>query len=210
LGIARIGDEIYVTMAGANQIWRMAAEADEIAPLVGSGHLARVDGTVSDAALAQPVGLATDGQMLYVADSQSNTVRLVTLGPDGQIGTVAGGDVLDFGDRDGEAEAARMQHPQGIAWADGALYVADTYNNKIKRLDPVTSRLETYVGSGQAGSVDGDDPTIVRFDGPSDLSAAGGMLYVADTNSHAIRVVDLKTRRVTTLAITGLDHSAAP
>ncbi|MCH9022304.1 MAG: alkyl hydroperoxide reductase, partial [Planctomycetes bacterium] len=96
---------------------------------------------------------------------------------------------------------ARLQHPLGVAYdSDGILYVADTYNNKIKRLDLTKRRIETFAGSGQEGRTDGvaDEAS---FDEPAGMSIAGGKIYVADTNNHLIRVVDLKSKKVSTFMI---------
>jgi hypothetical protein len=80
--------------------------------------------------------------------------------------------------------------------------VADTYNNKIKRVSPKDRSSETFVGSGENGMRDGDRATL---DEPGGVSVAFGKLYIADTNNHLIRVADLKTRRVETLQINGLE-----
>ena len=86
----------------------------------------------------------------------------------------------------------------GIACDNVDLYVADTYNNKIKRVRLQDGSAETFLGTGEAGIADGDRP---EFYGPAGLSVANGMLYIADTNNHAIRVADLRTGRVDTLRI---------
>jgi hypothetical protein len=164
------------------------------------------------AALAQPSGLATNGVQLYVADSEISCVRMVSLDPDGgeaRVATLAGGDLFQFGDRDGRGDAARLQHPLGVAWVpDGALgggliYVADTYNHKVRWLDPTTRDLTTFAGGGASGNQDGPAGEA-RFAEPSGLSYARGRLYVADTNNHAIRVVALAEGAVSTLTIPGL------
>jgi hypothetical protein len=111
-----------------------------------------------------------------------------------------GRSLFEFGDRDGTGSAARLQHPLGIAWSEGLLYVADSYNHKIKEIDPVQDKVRTLLGDGQSG--DRDDPP--RFFEPGGLSVAGETLYVADTNNHRIRQVDLKSSKVATLEIAGL------
>ena len=111
-----------------------------------------------------------------------------------------GRSLFEFGDRDGTGSAARLQHPLGIAWSEGLLYVADSYNHKIKEVDPATDKAQTLLGDGSPG--DRDDPP--RFFEPAGLSIAGATLYVADTNNHRIRKVDLKTQKVSTLEIAGL------
>jgi YVTN family beta-propeller protein len=97
-------------------------------------------------------------------------------------------------------QAALLQHALGVAFHDGKLYVADTYNDKIKTIDPTTREVKTVFGGGKAGWFTG--PT---FSEPAGLSIAGGKLYVADTNAHRIRVVDLATKQVSTLALKGVE-----
>src|SRR5262249_61397741 len=106
-------------------------------------------------------------------------------------------------------DLARLQHPLGVAWVPvgvpggGSVYVADTFNHKIRRLDPATRDLQSFSGKGVPGDEDGT-PLMARFREPGGLSYAKGRLFVADTNNHAIRVLTLPSGQVTTLAIAGL------
>jgi DNA-binding beta-propeller fold protein YncE len=93
----------------------------------------------------------------------------------------------------------RLQHALGVVYHDGKLYVADTYNSKIKVLDPVTRTCKTFLG----GEPEGWLATRLFYE-PGGLSHAAGKLYVADTNAHRIRVVDLKTKQVSTLKLQGV------
>src|SRR5207249_7490894 len=102
---------------------------------------------------------------------------------------------------DGVGPKVRLQHALGVAVKDGKLYVADTYNSKIKIIDPATQECKTFVGEP------GGWLSASTFNEPGGLSFAGNKLYIADTNGHRIRVVDLATREVTTLALAGV---AAP
>jgi DNA-binding beta-propeller fold protein YncE len=134
-------------------------------------------------------------------------VRAVPYDPNGKAETLVGltGTLFDFGDTDGAGRDVRLQHPLDVAWADGKLYVADTYNNKIKVIDVERRTCRTLAGTGKAGNADGNKGGAATFNEPAGISAAGGKLYVADTNSHLIRVVDLAgSNRVTTLKIEGL------
>jgi DNA-binding beta-propeller fold protein YncE len=118
------------------------------------------------------------------------------------------GTLFDFGDVDGAGSNVRLQHPLGVAWAEGKLYVADTYNNKIKTIDVAGRTCRSVAGTGKAGNLDAEQGASAQFNEPAGISAANGRLYVADTNNHAIRVVELLApNRVTTLKIEGL---AAP
>jgi DNA-binding beta-propeller fold protein YncE len=101
---------------------------------------------------------------------------------------------------DGVGDAVRLQHPLGLAFANGTLYVADTYNHKIKRCDPATQRVTSWLGSGVPGHRDGKAEEA-QFSEPGGLSFADGKLYVADTNNHAIRVCDVTSGKVRTLEI---------
>ncbi len=161
----------------------------------GSGRENIVDGSLSSAQFAQPSGLATDGQHLFVADSEVSGVRSITLNSPHRVGTIVGTGLFNFGDRDGVGEAVRLQHCLGLAFSDGKLYIADTYNNKIKVCDPRTKTVASLVGMTRRGATD-DPPT---FNEPGGLSVAGSTLYVADTNNHQIRSIDLGTKAVKTL-----------
>jgi DNA-binding beta-propeller fold protein YncE len=156
---------------------------------------------------AQPSGLTSDGHLLFVADSEGSTVRSVPLDGRGEVQTLVGltGTLFDFGDADGTGRDVRLQHPLDVAWANGKLYVADTYNNKIKVIDPAARSCRTLAGSGKPGRVDALAGTDATFDEPTGLSAANGKLYVADTNNHAIRIVELAApHRVSTLKLKGI------
>jgi DNA-binding beta-propeller fold protein YncE len=122
-----------------------------------------------------------------------------------QVRRLVGRGLFDFGDVDGVAGQARLQHPLGIAatTADSAsvVYVADTYNDKLKRLDPMTRQVTSWTG-GEAGHEDGD-LGMARFWEPSGLSLAGTRLYVADTNNHAVRLINVDAGTVRTLDIAG-------
>ncbi|MBV8074953.1 MAG: hypothetical protein JO284_01045, partial [Planctomycetaceae bacterium] len=111
-----------------------------------------------------------------------------------------------FGDVDGQGDEVRLQHDLGLASGNGKLYIADSYNNKIKVCDPTTRTVETLAGSRHPG----DDDASGRFYQPGGLSLAGSNLYVADTNNSKVRVIDLKTKQVRTLELEGLQPPAPP
>jgi len=197
---------LYIAMAGPHQLWQMNPKTGGIAPYAGSGREARIDGPLAQAALAQPSGITSDGKKLFFADSEVSSIRSADLGLNGQVDTIVGEDLFEYGDRDGKGSTVRLQHPLGVAYHDGWLYVADTYNNKIKRVSPKDRTSETFAGTGENGMRDGDRATLNE---PGGVSVASGKLYVADTNNHLIRIIDLKTRRVETLQIKGLEKLRA-
>jgi hypothetical protein len=146
--------------------------------------------------------LAFDGDWLFVADSEGSSIRAVPLDPRMTVRTVVGtsslasGRLFTFGDRDGAASQALLQHPLGVAHHQGDLYVADTYNNKIKRitLDATPIVVESLALPESL------------LDEPGGLSVGDGVLVVADTNHHRIIEIDLRSPGdATELAITGLE-----
>jgi len=198
-----VGRTLYIAMAGPHQIWKVDLDKQETSTFAGSGREARKDGLLLDAAFAQPSGLASDGKHLYVADSESNIIRSIEF-ETGLVTTLVGGDLFDFGDVDGVGNDVRLQHPLGlVAYGDHVL-IADTYNHKIKELDPETRTVKSLFGNGP-GQLDGSASSFYE---PGGLSIANDKLYIADTNNHAIRVVDLKTKTTATLRINGLQPPA--
>ncbi|MCC7145947.1 MAG: redoxin domain-containing protein [Phycisphaeraceae bacterium] len=192
--------KLYVAMAGSHQLWQVNLVTLEAAPWVGSGVEGLQDGAASMAELAQPSGLATDGERIFFLDSEASALRLVNLAGGQEVTTLVGHGLFEFGDRDGAGGEALLQHPLGVLYRDGAVWVADTYNHKIKRFDLATGRMTTELGTGQAGMADGS-PQEAQFNEPSGLAYAGGCVYIADTNNHAIRVYDLKFQEVRTLTL---------
>ncbi len=204
-------------MAGPHQIWRMKLDGTAIGVYAGNGREDIIDGPLAPrrpyqlgfSSFAQPSGLASDGQWLYVADCEGSSIRAVPLDSSKRVRTVVGtaelprARLFTFGDVDGVPPQVRLQHPLCVAFYRQKLYVADTYNHKIKTVDPASGETRTLAGTGQAGR--GDDPA--EFNEPAGLSAAGGKLFVADTNNHLIRVIDLdEGNRVSTLPLTAISR----
>jgi hypothetical protein len=198
-----IGDgTLYIAMAGPHQIWSLDFDTNMIQPLIGSGREGLQDGLFQDAQLAQPSGLFYENGKLYFADSESSSVRVADI-QGGEVHTLAGprtNDLFAFGDVDGGIGTARLQHALGVTGdGNGLLYVADTYNSKIKLLDPETQDISTLFGLGGDGGFRDGGADVAEFDEPGGLTYANGKLYVADTNNQSIRVIDLEDKTVGTI-----------
>ena len=189
---------VYIAMAGQHQIWAYDPAQELIYLLAGSGREALLDGAQLQAGLNQPSGLATDGERLFVADAEASAIRSAGLTPSGSLATLVGVGLFDFGDVDGTGDEVRLQHPLDVSYGNGLVYIADTYNQRIKALDPATRTVRTLSGGGTPGWRDGAD---ALFDEPGGLAVAGRQLFVADTNNHVIRVVDLEGGAVRTLVL---------
>lgn len=205
--LAVLGRTLYIAMAGAHQIWFHHFGSGTLHSFAGNGREDIVNGTRESSSFAQPSGLATDGRSLFIADSEGSAIRRILVSNAEPVTTIAGTSDLEFGrslfefgDVDDAGGRARFQHPLGLAYHDGQLFVADTYNHKIKTLNISTGESKTWLGTGKRGN-DGD---AAEFAEPGGLSVAGTNLYIADTNNHAIKVADLGNRRVSTLKIEGL------
>lgn len=204
--ICWIDGKLYIAMAGVHQIWVYDPSDDTVRVFAGSGREGILDGEAALAEFAQPSGLSTDGARLFVADAESSAVRIVYPRRGGFTETVVGLGLFEFGDRDGVGSAVRLQHPLAVQyWKDDLVFVADTYNNKIKLLDVVRRRCRTWAGKRESGK--SLDP--VTFNEPGGLAIAGNHLFVADTNNHRIVAIDLKTSKARELEITGLKPPAS-
>ncbi len=195
---------LYIAMAGPHQLWAYDVADGVVGPYAGNGREALVDGPLRQASMNQPSGIDTDGEVLYFADAEASAIRTAALDPEGEVRTIVGTGLFDFGDVDGTGDDVRLQHPLGVTVAEGGvLYVADTYNNKIKRIDPAGRESTTFLGTGEAGLVDGAE---AQFYEPGGLDYAEGKLYIADTNNDAIRVADVATGEVTTVEFPNVER----
>lgn len=199
--LALAGRDIHVAMAGSHQIWTLNLDTNIIQATVGTGDEGIVDGPPEEALLAQPSGVCVDeDDMLYVADSESSAIRSADSISAHHVETLVGAGLFEFGDVDGEVSAARLQHPLGIDYLGGIVFVADTYNHRIKRLGTETLTVSTVAGTGEAGTQDGPAASASFYE-PGGLSVTDDSVYVADTNNHAIRVIELDTGTVSTLDV---------
>jgi thiol-disulfide isomerase/thioredoxin len=199
------GSTLYVAMAGVHQIWRIDLPVGFARALAGSGRENLVDGPAETAALAQPSGICLLGDKIYFADSEVSAVRGIDLARE-VVFTVLGEGLFSFGDADGAFPHARLQHPLGVAAHQGGLLVADTYNHKIKRVDPGGRSSMTLYGTGRpAASAPDGGPAFFE---PGGLAVAGEELYVADTNNHRVVRIHLPSGRWGEIAFQSL--SAPP
>ena len=120
------GRVLYIAMAGPHQIWKLDLDKGEVSTFAGSGREARLDGSLLEAGFAQPSGIAGDGKTLYVADAEANIIRAIDVA-EGQVRTLVGGDLFEFGDVDGSGDNVRLQHPLGLLALGDKLLLADTY-----------------------------------------------------------------------------------
>jgi sugar lactone lactonase YvrE len=181
------GRSLFVAMAGIHQLWAIDRDTGSVRVHSGTGGEDIMDGPHSDALLAQPMGISTDGTRLYFADSESSAIRWADVAQGGRVGTITGTGLFDFGDIDGVGDNVRMQHQQGVALhPNGDLIVADSYNDSLKLLNVETREARTWVRG---------------FHEPGGVAAGKHHAYVADTNAHRIMVVEYATGAMRELEI---------
>lgn len=200
---------LFIAMAGTHQVWALFPDisppirwwkgatypSNTCLCVAGNGREEnRNNQYPHNAAFAQPSGLAINNNSLYIADSESSTVRKLIVGGTeaGRVMAVVGGDrdpnnLFAFGDRDGTTHDAKLQHALGVAMhSDGStLFVADTYNHKIKLINTNTNTIAAMQPFGSL------DPKTLVFNEPAGLAIMKNTLFIADTNNHCIKIVEL-------------------
>jgi DNA-binding beta-propeller fold protein YncE len=179
------GDQLYIANAGNHQVLRMDLNTNQVFRFAGTGREALADGPLCEAAFNQPSGLALVGSLLYVADPEASAIRAIDLEA-GRVTTPVGKGLFDFGDRDGAADEALLQHCVGLAHRDGKLYIADTYNGKVKVLDLAKGRVSTLVAG---------------LNEPNDVLFVGEEMWVSDTNNHQLVKINLQSSEKKTVMI---------
>ncbi|XP_073451957.1 NHL repeat-containing protein 2 isoform X1 [Aquarana catesbeiana] len=216
---------LWIAMAGTHQVWALLLEEGALpkGSVLCKGTCIRFAGSGNEenrnnsyphkAAFAQPSGLTAcptePWNCLFIADSESSSIRSVSL-KDGAVKHLVGGErdpmnLFAFGDVDGVGINAKLQHPLGVVWdpKQNLLYVADSYNHKIKAVEPKSKNCVTLAGTGEAGNSIGPSFVQTSFNEPGGLCVGGDshLLYVADTNNHQIKVLDVETKMVSVLPI---------
>jgi thiol-disulfide isomerase/thioredoxin len=194
---------LWIAMAGWHQVWTYDPSTSRIEIAAGTGAESIHDGTLPESTFAQPSGITLAGETFYLADSESSAIRALDVEED-RVRRLVGRGLFTFGDLDARGDSVRLQHPLGVAGTGqgehALIYIADSYNNKIKALSPLARSVTTLFGSGDAGHLDGDADEAMFWE-PGGLALAGDRIFVADTNNHVIRVCDLVENTVTTLEI---------
>ncbi len=169
---------MYIANAGNHQILKMNLQDYKTERFAGSGREQLTDGDdFRKVAFNQPSGLTQFENFLYVADAEASAIRKIDLQKK-EVRTIIGSGLFDFGDNDGTAQKAVLQHPVSVLYDDNKIYIADTYNGKIKVLDLEKNRVKTLISG---------------LNEPNDILLIGNYLYISDTNNHQILRVNVKT-----------------
>jgi sugar lactone lactonase YvrE len=204
-GITTDGTNLYVTDYANQKIRKIVIATGVVSSLTGlantTGTMGAADGAGASAKFYYPVGITTDGTNLYVSDTFNNKIRKIVIatgvvssltgvastpGPDSSTTCLTTPSVCAV---DGAGSAATFYIPQGITTDGANLYVADSWNNKIRKI---------VIATGVVSSL-----SAATFNWPEGITTDGTNLYVTDTYSNKIRKIVIATGVVTTLAGTG-------
>lgn len=185
--VAVSGDRIYVALCRQHQIWCLDLRTRGISVFAGSGRCEERDGIGEAGALAQPSAMAILAGSLLIADAAGNTIRQLRL-CDSSLGTLAGGGPYVMGNADGTGIHARFSHPMGVATDGDTLYVADTLNQQVRIIQPLTGKVSTLALDRDLHESQG-------------ISFAAGTLWIANRNQHEILRFDLQSRASTRIPV---------
>lgn len=162
--------QVVIAAAGVHLLLGWQPRTGAVSILAGTTVEGLKDGPAADGWLAQPSGLAVQGDKVWFADSENSALRYLDAA--GRLHTAVGAGLFDFGHRDGPAHQARLQHPLGVAVLDdGSIAIADTYNGAIRRYDPDSGEVSTLA----AGLAE-----------PSGLVLVDGELVVVESAAHRL------------------------
>ncbi|AUH51118.1 hypothetical protein CXB49_09990 [Chromobacterium sp. ATCC 53434] len=183
--------DVYIADSYHNQIKKYSKDG-LISIVAGTGAAGRVDGQGGSASFYRPMGIAvSEDNSLYVADSGNHLIRKIT--PDGMVSTISGS---SYGFADGNLKNGKFYYPSGITLDEkaGLIYVLDSRNYRIRKIDIKADTVSTFAGNGLAGSVDGTGAEAkFYFYGYYSTGIAinpKGELYVTDTLNNKIRKID--------------------
>ena len=183
-GLALDGERLYISLAGLNQVWAWEMASGALVHVAGSGQFGHGDGHARSARMAHPAGLAALQNTLYIVESGSATLRRLSFN-DGQLRTLVGSGVFEFGHEDGPRERASLSCPQGLALQvdSPVLWLADAGNDRLRTLrlgggSVATARIEHTLNRPQA------------------IASGEGAVWLVNTDAHQVLRMDLATGEV--------------
>lgn len=209
-GMVSDGTNLYVVDMGSSNIRKVVIATQSVSTYAGqiNGAATRTEAVGTGAAFSTPRGIATDGTNFYIADYGNNTIRKIVIGT-ATVSAFAGTGGAVAGFVDGLGAAAFFNSPSGITYHNGYLYVADTANNRIRKIDVSNANVTTLAGAPDvdgpvnAGSTDGT-ALNAKFNVPQGITTDGTYVYVADTGNNKIRRIAIADGVTLTIAGTGV------
>lgn len=168
---------VVIANAGTHQLWSYDVKHNRLKIIAGSGSESLEDGKYPENALAQPSGVSESGGKLYFVDSETSSLRVLD---DGEVKTLIGTGLFDFGYQEGKRGHGLLQHPLSLLASPERIFISDTYNHSIRVYDVKTGELKNFLGNGKRNSPGS------MLNEPNDIIDFNGALYIANTNDNNI------------------------
>ncbi|MCB1141914.1 MAG: hypothetical protein H7A24_05310 [Leptospiraceae bacterium] len=192
---------LYSSFLGLQQILRTNILTGKIELILGKNREKNSEIKIdSIPELIAPRGIAVKNNDLYIIDSERNSLFHLNLNEPEKFTLILGNEKMEYGDRDGSQKIARLQYPGSLAISENFVYIADTLNHKIKSYDIKRKIVKTIAGNGSPGKRDGG-PGLSSLNEPGGMVVIDSSLYIADTNNHSIRELNLKDETLKTYKI---------
>jgi len=195
-GVALVGNDLYVSDTNDSTIRKIAISGAMVSTVAGSANIPGTDDGKGEAAhfnLPTQITADPNGSRIFLTDTNNSTIRMIQV-PDMVVKTIAGQAQTD-GKADGPPSKSAFNRPRGIATDGKFVYISDTGNNQIRKLDLSSMTTSTLAGSGEEGDKDGA-ATEAQFNNPGAMATDGTTIYVLDADNHAVRKIDAATGTV--------------
>lgn len=183
-------NHIVIANSGTHQILSYDLKKEEVSVLAGSGVEGIEDGKYPKNSLAQTADMDVFNKKLYFVDSKTSSLRV--LDSKGEVETLIGKGLFDFGNKDGSKEEALMQHPLGLLVDDTGAYISDSFNHVIRKYSFSSKKISSLVGSKVRGE-DLGSAKSTEFDEPEGIKSILGNFYISDSNNNRIVLVNRGT-----------------
>jgi len=200
-GVALVGENLYVSDTNNSTIRQIKVSSGTVTTVAGSPNIPGTDdGRGAAAHFNLPTQLAADpnGGRIFLTDSNNSTIRMIQV-PDFVVKTI-GGQAQSDGKADGPPAKSQFNRPRGIATDGKNIYVSDTGNNIIRKIDLSNFTTSTFAGTGEEGDKDGA-ATEAQFNNPGAMTTDGANLYVLDADNHAVRKIELANGTVSKVTL---------
>jgi len=198
-GMIIVGRNLYLLDTNNSDLRKIDLDTRIVTTAAGTANISGTeDGHATAAHFNLPTQIATDGNYLYITDSGNSTIRRVSLA-DGMVKTI-GGQPQQTGKEEGPPAKSVFNGPRGIATDGKNVYISDTGNDVIRKIDLSTMTSSTIAGTGEEGADDGPGDKA-KFNNPGGMCSDGKTVYILDADNHAVRKLDPATNQVSTLTL---------